>query len=132
LAVVVELLMPAFKYIMITGLAVLILFVENILGFLLFFSPGWANGWPFGWRFQTILSVGMSGYVLLELTTVAVGLGAVVGLICGFLRVEEAYVRMVYRGRFWPAVLFMIIGTCIFWRVYVWVWDAFPDGYIIS
>ncbi|MFI5456808.1 MAG: hypothetical protein ACHRXM_15280 [Isosphaerales bacterium] len=125
-------LMLVLMCIWVAGLATFGLFVENIVGWFLFFSPGWANGWPSGWSFQTVLSVGMTGYILLQLMTAAVGVGAIVGLICIFLRVEEEYESLVYRRWLWFAVVFLCLGACIFWRVYVWVWEAFPDGYIIT
>jgi hypothetical protein len=125
-------LMFALNCVWVAGLAAFGLFVETIVGFFLFFSPGWANGWPFGWRFQTILSVGMTGYLSLQLLTAAVGVGAIVGLICTGLRVEQEYASLIYRRWLWIAVIFLCLAAFIFWRVFVWNWEAFPDGYIIT
>jgi len=49
-----------------------------------------------------------------------------------FLRVEEDYESLVYRRWLWFAVVSVCLGACILWRVYVWVWEAFPDGYMIT
>jgi hypothetical protein len=56
-------LMLAVMCIWIAGLAAFGLLVEVLLGWFLFFSPGWANGWPFGLSFETVVSVGsLHGY----------------------------------------------------------------------
>jgi len=124
--------MLALMCIWVAGAAVAALFVENILGWILFFSPGWANGWPYGWRFQTVLSVGITGHILIMLMTAAGGVGAIVGFICTLLRVRWEHVGRDYRSWFWFAVVFLCLSAVIFWRVYLSVWEAFPNGYIIS
>jgi hypothetical protein len=116
----------------VAGLAAVGLFVEYIAGAFLFFTAGWANGWPLELTFQTVLSVGITGYVLLLVMTAAVGVGAIMALICIFLRIEEHLERLVYRRLLWFVLLFLCLAACVFWRVYVWVWDAFPEGYIIT
>ena len=125
-------LMLSLMCVWIAGLAAFGLFVEGIAGAFLFFTAGWANGWPLGLSFQTVLSVGITGYYLLLLMTAAVGVGAIVGLICILLRVEEKYESLVYRRLLWFALLFLCLGAFIFLCVYVSVWKAFPDGYIIT
>src|SRR5208337_541675 len=83
--------MSAIDWISIAGLAVLALFSEYILSWILFFSPGWTNGWPFGLSSQTVLSAAITGWISLMLMTAAAGAGAVVGFICSLLRVGEKH-----------------------------------------
>jgi hypothetical protein len=115
----------------VAGAAVAALLVENILGWFLFFSPGWANGFPFGLSFQTVLSIGITGYILLMLMTAVTGVGAIVGFTCTLLRVGW---ERVGRGCIWLwfVVVFLCLSAGIFLLVYLSVWEAFPDGYIIS
>jgi hypothetical protein len=108
------LLMLSFMCVWIAGLAAFGLFVENLVGWVLFFSPGWANGWPFGLSFHTVASIGLIGYLLLELTTAAVGVGAIVGLICIFLRVEEKYESLVYRNWRWIVIALLCLSVLLF------------------
>jgi hypothetical protein len=107
-------LMLALMCIWVAGLAAFGLFVENLVGWFLFFSPGWANGWPFGLSFQTVVSVGLIGYILLELTTAAAGVGAVVGLFCVLLRVEEKYEILVYRNRLRILTVLLCLSVTLF------------------
>ena len=125
-------LIPALLCIWVAGAAAAGLFVENLLGWLLFFSPGWANGWPNGWSFQTVLSIGMTAQILLMLLTAAAGIGAVVGFICTLLRVRWEHVGQNNRSWLWFAVVVVCLTAGIFWLVHWWVWDAFPDGYDIT
>jgi hypothetical protein len=103
-----------------------------MLGWFLFFSPGWANGFPFGMSVQTVLSVGMAGYILLMLTTAATCIGATAALICTLLGVRWERVGRDYRIWFWFAVGFLLLSGAVYWYCYVCVWEAVPDGYIIS
>ena len=57
-------LMLALMCIWVAGISIVAPVKENSLGWFLFFSPGWANG-ALGMRFQTVLSVGMTVYILL-------------------------------------------------------------------
>jgi hypothetical protein len=98
----------------IAGLAAFGLFVENWIGWLLFFSPGWANGWPFGLSFHTVASIGIIVYILLELTTAAAGVGAIVGLICILLRVEEKYESLVQRNWLWIMIVLLCLSFLLF------------------
>jgi hypothetical protein len=102
-------LMLSFMCVWTAGLAAFGLFVENFVGWFLFFSPGWANGWPFGLSFRTVASIGAIAYILLELTTAAIGVGAILGLICVFLRVDEEYESLVCRN--WPWIVISL--TCL-------------------
>lgn len=86
------------------------LFVENILGWLLFFSPGWANGWPGGLSFQTVLSVGMTGYILLMLMTAATLIGAILAFICTLLRIRWERLGQGYRSWFWITGVILCAG----------------------
>ena len=70
------------------------LFVENIIGWFLFFSPGWAIDFPFGLSYQTALSIGLTSYLLLMLTTAVACVGGIVGFICTLLRIEWAESRL--------------------------------------
>jgi hypothetical protein len=107
-------LMLSFMCIWMAGLAAFGLFVENSVGWFLFFSPGWANGWPFGLSFHTVASIGAIAYILLELTTAAIGVGAIVGLICVFLRVEEEYESLVCRNWPWIVISLMCLSVVLF------------------
>jgi len=98
----------------IAGLAAIGLLVENFVGWFLFFSPGWANGWPFGLSFHTVASIGAIGYILLELTTAAVGVGAIFGLICIFLRVEEKYESLIYGNWLWIMIVLLCLSLLLF------------------
>jgi hypothetical protein len=119
----------AFMCIWVALIAVLALFIENWLGWFLFFSPGWAND-AFGMRFQTVLSVGMTVYILLVLTTAAAGFAAIVGFICTLLRIEWEHVGRDYRIWFWFAAMCLCLGAALFLCVYFYFWRMFPDGYI--
>jgi hypothetical protein len=114
------------------GLSVVALFVENMLGWFLFFSPGWANGFPFGLSFQAVLSIGMTIYFLLLIVTAVAGVGAIVALILICFQVEDECASWLSRKWRWFAVVFLCISAWIFWRAYVLVWQSFPDGYTIS
>jgi len=107
-------LMLSLMCVWIAGLAAFGLLVENLVGWFLFFSPGWANGWPFGLSFHTVASIGAIGYILLELTTAAAGVGAIVGLICIFLRVEEKYESLVYRNWPWIVIVLLCLSLLLF------------------
>jgi hypothetical protein len=106
-------LLLAAMYIWIAGLAAFGLLVESLVGQFLFFTHGWANGWPFGLSLETVLSVGVTGYVLLELITATTGVGATIGLICICLRVEEEYESLIYRR--WPWVVFVLLCIASSW-----------------
>jgi len=73
--------MLALMCIWVTGMAAVTLLIENMLGWLIFSSPGWANGFPFGLSFQAALSVGLASYSLLILMSATAGLGAFMGFI---------------------------------------------------
>jgi hypothetical protein len=107
-------LMLFLMFVWIAGLAAFGLFVENFVGWFLFFSPGWANGWPFGLSFHTVASIGAIAYILLELTTAAVGVGAIVGLSCVFLRIEEKYESLVYSNWPWIVIVLMCLSVLLF------------------
>jgi hypothetical protein len=125
-------LMPALLCIWVAAAAAVGLFIENWVGWFLFFSPGWANGPPGGLSFQTVLSIGMTGYMLLVLATAAAGFAAIVGFICTVLRIRWEHVGRDKRIWFWFAVVCLCVSAGIFWRIYVWVWEKFPDGYDIT
>jgi hypothetical protein len=106
------------------------LVVEYVLGWFLFFSPGWANGSLVS--FQTALSIGMAVYLLVLLMTIGVVIGAVVALVCTLVGARWERVGRDYRIWFWVAVGFLLLSGAIYWRCYVWVWEKFPDGYVIT
>ncbi len=106
--------MLSFMCVWIAKLTAFGLFVENLVGWALFFSPGWANGWPFGLSFHTVASIGIIVYILLELTTAAAGVGAIVGLICILLRVEEKYESLVYRNWRWVVIVLLCLSVLLF------------------
>jgi hypothetical protein len=108
------------------------LFVENWLGWILFFSPRWANGFPFGLSFQTVLSAGITVYCLLVLLTAAAGVGAIAAFICTLLRVRRQHAGRGWRIWFWTALGFVFISACIFFYVYSMVRERFPDGYDVT
>jgi hypothetical protein len=101
--------MLALLCVWVAGMSGVGLYFENALGWFLFFSPGWAEGWPYGIRANIVLSVGLTGFVLLELGTAAAGVAAVVGFICTLLRIEWQYAGQGRRVWYWFAgVLFCI------------------------
>ena len=112
--------------------AAFLLFVENVLGWFIFFSPGWANGLPFGLSFQTALSVGMAVQILIMLMTAAVGFGAIAALVCTLLGVGWERVGRDYRIWFWFVVGFSLLSAAVYWYCHAWVWKAFPNGYEIT
>jgi hypothetical protein len=111
-------LMLALMCIWVACAAVFFLFVENMLGWFLFFSPGWANGFPFGLSFHTVLSVGMTCQILLMLMTAAAAIAAIVGFICTLLGVEWEYLGRGHRIWLWFAALILCISAGIFTVVY--------------
>ena len=112
--------------------AVFALFVENILSGFLFFTAGWANGWPYGLQFQTVLSAGITIHQLFQLMTASVAVAAIIGFICTLLGIRWERVGRGYAIWIWFVVISVCICALIFWRNYVWVWEQFPDGYIIT
>lgn len=66
----------------IAGMALAGLCCEYALGWIMFFSPGWANDPLFGPNFHAVLATAMTGWVSLLLMTAAVGAGAIVGFLC--------------------------------------------------
>lgn len=64
------------------------LFIETVVGWFVFFSPGWANGWPTPWSFQIVLSIGLTSQTLVMLMTAALGFGAILGFICTLLGIR--------------------------------------------
>jgi hypothetical protein len=108
----------ALMCIWVAAASVAALFIENVLGWLLFFSPGWANGWPFGLSFQLVVSVGLTGYLLLMLMTAAAGVGSIVGFICSLLGVEWEYLGPNHRIWLWAAVVLSCLIAGVFWHVY--------------
>jgi hypothetical protein len=114
------------------GLAIALLLAEYVLGWFLFFSPGWANGWPFGIRFQTVLSVVVTGWISLIAMTVLAGFGAMVGFVCALLVLGTKHGRRAYRIWLWIAVLAIQCFTSpLFRRIYAFNMEAFLDGYLI-
>ncbi len=108
------------------------LFIETVVGWFVFFSPGWANGWPTPWSFQIVLSIGLTSQTLVMLMTAALGFGAILGFICTLLGIRWERVGRGYRVWFWFVLAFLCLGACIFWHNYAWVCEQFPDGYIIT
>jgi hypothetical protein len=83
----------ALLWIAIAGIAADWLVCEVLLGWFLFFSPGWANGWPRPLTYQLVLATGLTVYRALQLITAAAGANALVGLILalvGFVRGEKS------------------------------------------
>ena len=56
--------MLALMCVWVAGMAVVALLIEHWLGWFLFFSPGW--GTCLCMCFQTVLSVGITGYIFLS------------------------------------------------------------------
>ena len=103
------------------------LFVENIIGWFLFFSPGWAIDFPFGLSYQTALSIGLTSYLLLMLTTAVACVGGIVGFICTLLRIEWANLGRDRRIWFWFAAVFWSVAAVIFWCVFVTIGPEPPN-----
>jgi hypothetical protein len=108
----------------------LLLVVEYLLGWFLFFSPGWANGSLVS--FQIVLSIGMAVYLVALLMTAGVVIGAAVALVCTLLSLRWERVGQDHRVWFWFVIGFLLLCGAIYWRCYVWVWEKFPDPYEVS
>jgi hypothetical protein len=107
-----------------------LLVVEYLLGWFLFFSPGWANGSLLS--FQTALSLGMAVYFLVLLMTAGVVIGAAAAFVCALLGFRWERVGRDYRIWFWLMIGFVLLCGAIYWQCSVWVWEKFPDGYEIT
>jgi hypothetical protein len=113
------------------GFAVAMLFAEFIWTWFLFFSPGWANGWPFGIRFQTVISVALTGWISVILMTVSAGVGAVVGFICALLRLGQKHGSKAYDMWLWiSAGLILCLSIPLFGSIYALIMEEFPSGYL--
>jgi hypothetical protein len=110
--------MLALMCICVAGMAAVELFILNLVGWFLFFSPGWANGWPFGLSFQTVVSIGLTCHITLMIITAAAGVGAIVGFICTLIGVEWTYVGRDHRIWLWFAVAFLCLIAGVFCCVY--------------
>jgi hypothetical protein len=107
------------------------LFAEYILTWFLFFSPGWANGWPFGMRFQTVLSVSLTGWISVIFMTLSAGVGAVVGFICALLGFGQKHGCRAYRVWLWiSAGLILCLSIPSLGRIHAWTMEVFPNGYL--
>jgi hypothetical protein len=120
----------ALMCIWVAGAGALLLVVEYLLGWFVFFSPGWANGSLVS--FQTALSVGMAVHFLVLLMTAGVVIGAATALVCTFLGFGWERVGRDHRIWFWFLIGFLLFCGAIYWRCCVWVWEQFPDGYKIT
>ena len=122
---------PALGWASMSGIIAATLFLEYVMSWILFFSPGWANGWPFGVRFQSVLSAAATGWISIMLMTLAAGVGALVGFVCALLGIGKTHGRRAYR--FWLRLAVVVIICLSVW-VFRWisasVWEAFPDGYM--
>jgi hypothetical protein len=107
-----------------------LLVVEYLLGWFLFFSPGWANGSLLS--FQTALSAGMAVYFLVLLMTAGLVIGAAAALVCTLLGFRWERLGRDYRIWFWFMIGFLPLSGAIYWHCYVWVWEKFADGYDIT
>ena len=113
------------------GFAVAMLFAEYIVTWFLFFSPGWANGWPLGMRFQTVISVALTGWISVILMTVSAGVGAVVGFICAMLGLGQKLGCRTYRMWLWiSAGLILCLSIPLLGRIHAWIMEVFPNGYL--
>ncbi len=122
----------AFMCIFVACAGACLFYVETLFGWFLFFSPGWANGFPFGLSFQTVLSVSLTGYALLMLMTAAAAIGAIAGSILTLLGLRWERVGRDYRIWIWFAVGLLLLAGAVYAYFYVVVWQAFPDGYVIT
>jgi hypothetical protein len=120
-------LMLALMCIWVAGVSVVFLFVENTLGWFLFFSPGWANGWPGGIRYQTVLSIGTTAYILLELMTAATAVGAAIAFILTLLGVPWERAGRGSRTCVWFLAAFVSLALCLFWYFYVMIGPEPPN-----
>jgi hypothetical protein len=125
--------MSAPEWISIAGMGLAGLCCEYWLGWVMFFSPGWANDPLFGPNFHVVLATAMTGWVSLLLMTAAVGAGAIVGFLCALLGVGQRHGRRVYRGWLWfAAVVILLLSIWRFRSFYAQVWEWFPDGYHVG
>jgi hypothetical protein len=123
---------PALGWASIAGLTVTALIWEYILSWFLFFSPGWANGWPFGVRFQTVLSVAVTGWISLMVMTAAAAAGAMVSFICSLLGLGAKHGRRAYRMWLWiSGGLILCLSIPLLGCIHAWTMEVFPNGYLI-
>jgi hypothetical protein len=120
----------AFMCIWVACASAFLLYVETVAGFFLFFSPGWANGPWFS--FQTVLSVGLTGYSLLMLMTAVAGIGAFAGLVCTLFGIGWERAGRDRRIWFWSLIGFLLLVAGVYGYWYAVVCQAFPDGYVIT
>ncbi len=109
------------------------LFWEYGLGWVIIFSPGWANDPLFGPNFHVVLAIAMTGWVSVLLMTAAAGAGAIVGFLCALLGFGQRHGGEVYRRWLWiAAVVILLLSIWIFRSFYAQVWKTFPDGYHVG
>jgi hypothetical protein len=120
-------------WISIAGMSLVGLFWEYWLGWVVFFSPGWANDPLFGPNFHAVLATAMTVWFSLLLMTAGASAGAVVGFLCALLGLEQRHGGEVYRRWLWiAAVVILLLSIWIFRSCYAWVWEVFPDGYHVG
>jgi hypothetical protein len=110
--------------------AIVILIFEYLLGWFIFFSPGWANGWPDSLSYQLKLSVGITGYDALMLITAAYAAGAIVGFVCALFRVGETRRFAFYIRWLWfAAFVILCLSIVRFPYFYNWIGPEPPNLY---
>ena len=91
---------------------------------------GWANGWPLGLTLHVIWSAGIASLVFLMLLTLAIGLGALVGLVCSWCGIGLRSGRLSFVA--WiavTAVLALIASLYVYKEAHTSALEMWPNGY---
>lgn len=122
--------MPRNNWLKIAVCSLLAIGGEAYLCFGLAFNPGWANGWPNGRSIHSVWSTVMTMLFILFLSSVAVGLGAI--LCAGMDRggVSLSKCRAIYVG-------WLVASSVFTWRAGHWAYaevyaltlTMWPNGY---
>jgi hypothetical protein len=124
--------MSAFQWFLVVAMAGGALFFQFALGFLVFFSPGWANGWPFGLSFQSVISIAITIWLSIMLFTAFAGAGAIIGLGCAWMQIGKRNGLRIYRNWLWLSLVTVLcLSVLVFSRVYSSTCAEFPKGYSV-
>jgi hypothetical protein len=111
-------------------MAVVAFFFEAFIGFGLYFAPGWANGWPFGLTIHVVWSSGMTVLLFLLTVTLAVAIGAAVGLCCSWFKAGRRESRRAFA--LWlvgATATAFAISYLAYGVIFASTWEMWPNGY---
>ena len=111
-------------------LACLALAAETVVGFPLFFAPGWANGWPGGLSIYRVWSTWLSITIFVMLMTIGLGAGSVIGLLAWLFPPVRRQTGKVLAA--WMVIWAVLcVATCLsaYKEIYASTLDMWPNGY---